>query len=78
MTGSEPTTMLVVAVELLLELPPELVPELVPELLPEPPHATVNAARERAPTPVRTSRPRRVGLMTLLISMISFDRWRDS
>jgi len=76
MTGSEPTMMLVVAVELLLELPPEPAPELVPELLPEPPHATVNTVRERAPTAVRASRPRRVGLMTLLILMISIDRWR--
>jgi hypothetical protein len=54
------------------------VAETLPGLLPELPHAAVSAARERAPTAVRVRRPARMGIVTLLIPMISGDRWLAS
>ena len=75
MTGSEPTTMLVVAEEFPVAWADADAPlELPPELL----HAAVNTARERALTTMRVSLPARICLMTLLISMISCDSWRAS
>jgi len=76
MTGSAPTTMLVVPAELpaavaCADADPRL--ELLAEL-----HATVSVANERALMTMRAGRPARLCLMTLLISMISCASWRAS
>jgi hypothetical protein len=81
MTGSAPTTTLVIAAAELsvadadAGVDADPVAETPLELLPELPQAAVNAARERAPTAARARRPARICLMTLLIVMISGDRW---